>query len=70
MTTDIKVKKAGDLSFKTISQAEMKPWLCGAAAWSQNELAFIYLHEILTGEYPLEKAREDILSFRHIGNNL
>lgn len=45
---------------ETITQDEVETWCQGTV---QN-FVVERLHEILTGEYPLDNAREDILSFR------
>ena len=46
--------------FKTISEEEVIKWCQGTISDHSHH----YLWEILTGEYPLKEAREDILSFR------
>ena len=43
--------------YKTITEEEIK-------YWTDNQYSETYLHEIITGEYSLDAAREDVLSFR------
>lgn len=45
---------------KTITEDEVTAWSKGAINWHTTA----WLKEILTGEYPLDAAREDILSLR------
>lgn len=46
--------------YETITKDEVEWWCVGTI----SNHAVAYLHEILTGEYDINQAREDILSFR------
>ena len=50
--------------YETITEDEIEEWCRGTI--SHNGMQ--YLKDILIGEYPLETAREDILSFRTTNN--
>jgi len=49
-----------EMDYKTITEEEVETWCIGT--FSNYEIA--RLTDILTGEYDLEEAREDVLSFR------
>lgn len=51
--------------YETITEQEVEDWCEGTI----SSFTLQRLTEILTGEYPLENAREDILSFRNPENN-
>ncbi len=50
--------------FKTITKEEVEEWCSGSLFSTPFERTTDKLWEILTGEYDLKEAREDILSFR------
>lgn len=52
-------------NYKSISEEEFEKW-CDSALY---DYSLIRLKDILTGEYPLDEAREDILSFRKTDEN-
>ena len=58
----IDIKESTD-EYKTITKEEVDQWGVGDFGGRYNT---DYLHEILTGEYSLDEAREDILSFRKL----
>ena len=55
--------KESIVEYKTITNEEVEQWGVGEL-WGNYNID--YLHEILTGEYSLDAAREDILSFRKL----
>ena len=50
--------------YKSITKEEVINWTSNGFFTSQEGIRDEWLKQILTGEYDLNKAREDILSFR------
>jgi len=57
-----RIKKPED--YESITDEEITNWISGGIFSSPEKIRNAYLREILTGEYDLKEAREDILSFR------
>lgn len=57
-------------NYKTITREEVEQWgsHLGGRLGAGPPYNIDYLHEILIGEYDLNEAREDILSFRKDDN--
>ena len=51
--------------FSTITEEDITlEWCSGGLGTSQQRMILLRLKDILTGEYDLDEAREDVLSFR------
>lgn len=53
--------------FSTITEEDITAeWCSGGLFMSQHEMVLGRLKDILTGEYDLEEARENVLSFKEV----